>query len=69
MVGVDVREVESEIDSSVKGMAVWKVERDVLLQRLTTIWRDGLELVQLMAAHAAMFGLEDGLQSSCRGAQ
>jgi hypothetical protein len=64
MVGVDVRQVESEIDESIQKMVVWNVKRDVLLQRLVTIWRDGLELVHMLAAHAVMFQLEIGLQSS-----
>jgi len=44
-------EVEAEIDNCVQAMAVWNVRRDVLLRRLMDIWRDGLELVQLMVAH------------------
>jgi hypothetical protein len=64
MIGLEVREVEAEIDGCIQKMAVWNVKRDVLLRRLMTIWRDGLELVQLMFAHAAMFQLEDGIQSS-----
>jgi hypothetical protein len=64
MVGADVRQVEAEIDGCIQRMAVWNVKRDVLLRRLMTIWRDGLELVQLMFAHAVMFQLEEGFQSS-----
>jgi len=64
MVGADVRQVEAEIDGCIRKMAVWKVKRDVLLRRLMTIWRDGLELVQLMFAHAAMFQIEEDIQSS-----
>jgi hypothetical protein len=64
MVGADVRQVESEIDECIRKMAVWSVKREVLLRRLITLWRDGLELVHLLAAHAAMFQVEDGLQSS-----
>ena len=45
-------------------MPVWRVKRDVLLRRLMTICRDGLELMHLMAAHAAMFQVEDGLKTS-----
>jgi hypothetical protein len=41
MVGADVRQVESEIDACLREMAVWNVRRDVLLQRLLTLWRDG----------------------------
>jgi hypothetical protein len=48
MVGADVRQVEAEIDGCIQKMAVWNVKRDVLLRRLMTIWRDGLELVQRM---------------------
>jgi hypothetical protein len=64
MVGADVRRVEAEIDSCIRGMPIWNFKRDVLLQRLMTIWRDGLEVVHLRYAHAAMFQLEEGLQSS-----
>ena len=64
MVGEDVRQVESEIDRCIREMPVWRVKHDVLLQRLMTIWRDGLELMHLMAAHAAMLQLEDGLKTS-----
>jgi len=64
MVGKDVREVESEIDRFIQAMPVWSVSRDVLLRRLMTIWRDGLELMHLMAAHAAMFQVEEGLKTS-----
>lgn len=63
MVGADVRQVEAEIDECIQKMAVWKVNRDVLLRRLMAIWRDGLELVQLMFAHGAMFQVEEGIQS------
>jgi len=64
MVGANVRQVESEIDECIQKMAVWNVKRDVLVQRLLTTWRDGLELVHMLAAHAAMFQVEDGLRSS-----
>jgi hypothetical protein len=64
MVNTDVRQVESEIDESIRRMDIWKVKRDVLLERLLTFWRDGLELVHMMAAHAVMFQVEDGLRSS-----
>ena len=64
MVGADVRQVESEIDESIRSMDIWKVKRDVLLERLLTLWRDGLELVHMMAAHAVMFQVDDGLRSS-----
>ena len=62
-----VRKVEAEIDDIIRNMAVWKVKRNVLLMRLVTIWRDGLELVNMMAAHAAMFHLEEGIQNSIAG--
>jgi hypothetical protein len=64
MVGEDVRQVEAEIDRCIQDMPVWRVKRDVLLRRLMTIWRDGLELMHLMAAHAAMFQVEEGLRTS-----
>jgi hypothetical protein len=64
MVGADVRQVEAEIDSCIKGMPIWNLKRDVLLQHLMTIWRDGLEVVHMRYAHAAMFQLEEGLQNS-----
>jgi hypothetical protein len=64
MVGADVRQVEAEIDRCIREMPVWHVRRDVLLRRLMTIWRDGLELMHLMAAHAAMFQVEEGLKAS-----
>jgi hypothetical protein len=64
MVGAEVRQVEAEIDSCIKGMPIWNVKREVLLQRLMTIWRDGLELVHLRYAHAAMFDVAEGLQNS-----
>src|ERR1700685_2800429 len=64
MVGDDVRQVEAEIDGCIQKLAVWNVKRDVLLRRLMTIWRDCLETVHLMAAHAAMFQLEQGLTTS-----
>jgi len=64
MVGADVRQVEAEIDSCIRKMPIWNVKRDVLLQHLMTIWRDGLEVVHLRYAHAAMFQLEEGLQNS-----
>lgn len=54
------RQVEAEIDHCVQDVCVWRVKRDVLLRRLMTIWRDGLELMHLMAAHAAMFQVEEG---------
>ena len=64
MVGADVRQVEAEIDSCIRRMPIWNVKREVLLQHLMTIWRDGLELVHLRYAHAAIFQVEEGLQSS-----
>ena len=64
MVGEDVRQVEAEIDRCIRDMPVWRVKRDVLLRRLMTIWRDGLELLHVMAAHAALFQLEEGLKTS-----
>lgn len=64
MVGEEVRQVEAEIDRYIQEMPVWWVKRDVLLRRLVTIWRDGLELMQVMAAHAAMFRVEEGLKTS-----
>lgn len=64
MVGADVRQVESEIDESIRKMDIWNVEHDVLLARLLVLWRDGLELVHTLAAHAVMFQVEDGLWSS-----
>jgi len=67
MVYPGVRKVEAEIDDIIRNMAVWKVKRNVLLMRLVTIWRNGLELVNMMAAHAAMFQLEEGIQSSIEG--
>jgi hypothetical protein len=67
MVGAAVRIVEAEIDHSIQAMPVWKVKRDVLLKRLMTIWRDGLELIHMMAAHAAMFGLPEGFRTSLAG--
>jgi hypothetical protein len=48
MVGDDVRQVEAEIDGCIKKMAVWNVKRDVLLQRLMAIWRNGLETIHLI---------------------
>jgi hypothetical protein len=64
MVGADVRQVEAEIDGCIRKMPIFNVKRDVLLQRLMTIWRDGLEVVHLRYAHAAMFQLEEGLKNS-----
>lgn len=64
MVNEDVRKVEAEIDRCIRDMPVWRVRRDVLLRRLMTIWRDGLELMNLMAAHSMMFGVEEGLKTS-----
>ncbi len=64
MVGADVRQVESEIDECIQEMTVWNVRRDVLLECLLTLWRDGLEQVHMLAAHAVMFQVKDGLQSS-----
>ncbi len=64
MVGADVRQVESEIDGSIRKMDIWNVKQDVLLARLLVLWRDGLELVHMLAAHAVMFQVEDGLRSS-----
>src|SRR5260370_29895754 len=64
MVGEEVRQVEAEIDRCIQEMPVWRVKRDVLLRRLVTIWRDGLELMHLMAAHAALFQVEEGLRTS-----
>src|ERR1700733_365492 len=63
MVGGDVRQVEADIDSEIKGMPIWNVKREVLLRYLMTFWRDGLELVHLKYAHGAMFQLEEGLQN------
>lgn len=63
MVDADVRKVEAEIDDCIRKMAVWKVKREVLLQRLMTIWRDALELLHLKFAHAAMFQIEGGTES------
>ena len=64
MVGADVRKVEAEIDGCIQNMAVWNVTKGVLLRRLMKIWRDSLETVHLMAAHAVMFRVEGGLQRS-----
>ncbi|MGP8175256.1 MAG: hypothetical protein ACLP7O_12015 [Terracidiphilus sp.] len=64
MVGADVRQVESEIDDSIQKMVIWNVKRDVLLQSLMTFWRDSLEMLQMLAAHADMFQVENGLQKS-----
>jgi len=62
MVGEDVRQVEAEIDRCIREMPIWCVRRDVLLQRLMTFWRDGLELIHLRAAHTVMFQAEEGLR-------
>jgi hypothetical protein len=64
MVGADVRRVEYEIDESIQRLAIWNVKRDVLLRELLTFWRDSLETLQLLAAHAAMFQVENGLQNA-----
>ena len=64
MVDEYVRQVEAEIDRCIREMSVWRVKRDVLIRRLMTIWRDGLELMHLMAAHALMFQVEEGLKTS-----
>ena len=64
MVGVDVRQVESEIDGCIQRMPVWSVKRDVLLRRLMTIWRDGLEVVHLKFVHAEMFQVEGNVESA-----
>src|SRR5580700_10971432 len=64
MVGSDVREVETEIDRFIRELATWAVKKDVLLRRLMTIWRDGLELAQMMFAHGLMFGVEEGCKSA-----
>lgn len=45
-------------------MPVWRVKRDLLLRRLMTMWRDGLELMHLIAAHAAMFQVAEGFKTS-----
>lgn len=64
MVGTDVRQVEREIDSFIKRLPIWNFKREVLLRHLMTFWRDGLELVHLKYAHAAMFQVKENLQSS-----
>lgn len=64
MIDEDVRQIEAEIDRCIQEMPVWRVKRDVLLRRLMTIWRDGLELMHLMTAHAVMFQLEEGFKTS-----
>jgi hypothetical protein len=64
MVGADVRQVEAEIDGCIQRMPVWSVKRDVLLRRLMTIWRDGLEVVHLKFAHAMMFQVERNVESA-----
>ena len=64
MVGADVRQVEGEIDSCIQRLPIWNVKREVLLRHLMKFWRDGLELVHLKYAHAAMFQVEEDLQSS-----
>ena len=64
MVNDDVRRVETEIDASIQKMAVWKVRKAVLLRRLMDIWRDGLEVAHLRFAHAAMFQVERGVETS-----
>src|SRR6266566_865756 len=64
MVSADVRKAEAEIDDCIRKMDIWKVERKVLLRRLMMVWRDGLELVGLRFAHAALFQREEGIRSS-----
>lgn len=67
MVGEEVRVVEREIDECIRKMSVWNTKRDFMLRRLVMLWRDAVELAQMLAAHAQMFGVEDGLQRSLAG--
>lgn len=64
MVSPEVRQIEMEIDLFIKKLPIWSTKRDVLLTKLMTVWRDGLELLGLTTAHALMFNIEDGLEKA-----
>lgn len=47
MITQEVRTAEKEIDLFIANLPVWNTKRQVLLTKLMTIWRDGLELLAL----------------------
>jgi hypothetical protein len=64
MVSPEVRQIETEIDLFIQNFPIWSTNKDVLLTKLMTIWRDGLELLGLTTAHALMFDIEGGLKKA-----
>lgn len=64
MISQEVRTAEKEIDLFVANLPVWKTKRQVLLTKLMTIWRDGLELLGLTTAHALTFNIPNGIEKS-----
>ena len=64
MVSPEVRRIEMEIDLFIQNLPMWSTKRDVLLTKLMTVWRDGLELLGLTTAHSLMFNIEGGLEKA-----
>ena len=52
----EIRVVESEIDSEIRSLPVWKSSRAVVLKGLMGIYRDFIELVFVKALDANVFG-------------
>jgi hypothetical protein len=62
MIRQEVRTAEKEIDLFIANLPVWNTKRQVLLTKLMTIWRDGLELLGLTTAHALTFNIPNGVE-------
>ena len=56
MISQEVRTAEKEIDLSVANLPVWKTKRQVLLTKLMTIWRDGLDSLDRLVTKATPEG-------------
>ena len=68
-----IREIESEIDSYIRELPIWKASKDALLGDIMGAYRDGVEVTFVIVLHALTidaplpeFGAATGLESQVR---
>lgn len=60
----EIRRIEAEIDKAVQKLAVWKQQREFLLQELLAYYRDAIEVYFLHAAWGQLFDKAHALEVS-----
>jgi len=64
MVSQQVRSAEAEIDANIRRLPIWKCSKTLLVKQLMDLWRDGLELAYMKAAHGATFQMRQSLEEA-----